>query len=408
MSWEEVNFSNLYAAPSRNGVYKSKEFHGSGYKIVNMGELFGFDFIGNQDMQRLQLTDRELEKNALEDGDLLFGRRSLVEAGAGKCSLVVKPNDTLTFESSIIRVRLDKEEVEPRFYFYYFASPQGRGRIRSLVTGTNVKGIRGSELQNLKVIKPSVSIQRKIAAILSAYDDLIENNLKRIRLLEESARLVFREWFVRLRFPGHEHTRSTDGVPEGWEKKPLAELCESVNYGYTASAQQENIGAKFLRITDIVPSFIDWSSVPYCEVSEKKKEQFLLKEGDIVVARTGATVGYAKRMHKRHPETVFASYLVRLRLKKEIDNLMVGVFVESDDYKNYIQAHVGGAAQPNANAKVISGAPFLVPPPHIQTLFRETVEASFDQRELLQIQNQKLKQARDLLLPRLMSGDLPV
>jgi type I restriction enzyme S subunit len=140
-----------------------------------------------------------------------------------------------------------------------------------------------------------------------------------MELLEDAARQLYREWFVRLRFPGREHTRIVNGVPEGWERTTLGQLCESIDYGYTASAEEEEVGPKFLRITDIVPSFIDWSSVPYCQIEDNKLSKFRLSEGDIVIARTGATVGYAKRLHKRHPDTVFASYLVRLRLNQEMD-----------------------------------------------------------------------------------------
>jgi type I restriction enzyme S subunit len=250
--------------------------------------------------------------------------------------------------------------------------------------------------------------QERIGEVLSAYDDLIENNRRRMALLEQAARQLYYEWFVRLRFPGHEHIRHLNGVPEGWQRKPLSELCESIDYGYTASAEEENVGPKFLRITDIVPDFIDWTAVPRCQIEDDRLEKFRLREGDIVIARTGATVGYAKRLHKRHPDAVFASYLVRLRLRAEVDNLLVGVFVESQDYKNYVQSRVGGAAQPNANAKVLADADILVPPPMLQRVFRDLVEPLIDQREILQLQNQKLRAARDLLLPRLMSGEITV
>ena len=176
-----------------------------------------------------------------------------------------------------------------------------------------VPGIDRNVVHELKVRAPNRPIQERIVATLSAYDDLIENNRRRMALLEESARQLYQEWFVRLRFPGHEHTRITNGVPEGWVRKKLIELCESVDYGYTASADQAEIGPKFLRITDIVPEFIDWSSVPFCPIEDDRLAKFRLVEGDIVVARIGATVGYAKRLHKRHPNAVFASYLVRLR-----------------------------------------------------------------------------------------------
>jgi len=241
-----------------------------------------------------------------------------------------------------------------------------------------------------------------------SYDDLIEINRRRVVLLEEAARQLYREWFVRFRYPGREHSRIVGGIPEGWEKKSLADLCESVDYGYTASAEQEEVGPKFLRITDIVPESIDWASVPHCRIEETRLDKFLLKEGDIVVARTGATVGYAKRLHKRHPDSVFASYLVRLRVKPEYDNLLLGIFVESQEYKDYVQSRGGGAAQPNANAKVLAAAEMLIPSPSLQRAFREFVEPLADQKELLQLQNQKLRAACDLLLPRLMTGEIAV
>src|SRR5205814_7088318 len=149
--------------------------------------------------------------------------------------------------------------------------------------------------------------QQKIAGILSAYDDLIENNMRRMAILKDATRLLYQEWFVRLRFPGHEHTPAIQGIPKGWERKPLSALCDSIDYGYTASAQAEKVGPKFLRITDIVPEFIDWPSVPHCSIDDDRIEKFRLQEGDIVIARTGATVGYAKRMPKRAPNAVFAS-----------------------------------------------------------------------------------------------------
>jgi type I restriction enzyme S subunit len=188
----------------------------------------------------------------------------------------------------------------------------------------------------------------------------------------------------------------------------LGELSDSIDYGYTASAEPEEIGPRFLRITDIVPDFIDWSAVPYCPIDESRLEKFRLIEGDIVVARTGATVAYAKRLHKRHPVAVFASYLVRFRLMREVSSVMVGVFVESDDYKRYIHSRVGGAAQPNASAPVLAAAQMLIPPPALQIGFHDLVEPLVDERELLQMQNQKLRAARDLLLPRLMSGETAV
>jgi type I restriction enzyme S subunit len=149
--------------------------------------------------------------------------------------------------------------------------------------------------------------------------------------------------------------------PPGWRETTLRDLCESYKYGYTAKAQEKPVGPKFLRITDIVPDLIDWSSVPYCEIGPDKIKKYGLREGDIVIARTGATTGYAKRI-KQNPDAVFASYLVRLRISEEHDNRYIGYVVESDIYKQFIRTNLSGAAQPNANAQVLTSFPVLLPP----------------------------------------------
>ncbi|WP_157979449.1 hypothetical protein [Rhodoferax ferrireducens] len=144
--WDHRPFGNLYAEPSRNGIYKTSEFHGRGTRIVNMGEMFGFEFISDQEMSRVQLTTRELAISGLLNGDLLFGRRSVVPSGAGKCSIVIAPTEIITFESSIIRVRMNSVVTYPLFYYYFFGSAAGRSIVGSIVSGTNVKGIRATEL----------------------------------------------------------------------------------------------------------------------------------------------------------------------------------------------------------------------------------------------------------------------
>ncbi len=302
----------------------------------------------------------------------------------------------------------DPAKAEPTYIGRLVESNVYKAFIQSRIGGAAQPNASAPVLGTFEFTLPSRHSQLRIADILSAYDDLIENNRRRMALLEDAARQLYREWFVRLRFPGNEHTRITNGVPHRWQRQTLSELCQCVDYGYTASAVRDEVGPKFLRITDIVPDLIDWSSVPYCPIEEDRLEKFRLLEGDIVIARTGATVGYAKRLHKRMPKAVFASYLVRLRLKPEIDSLMVGIFVESEDYKSYVKSRIGGAAQPNANAKVLSAAELLVPPPNVQRLFHDAVEPLTDQREVLQLQSQQLRAARDLLLPRLMSGEIAV
>jgi type I restriction enzyme S subunit len=173
--WNEIAFKNIYSELSRNGVYKSPEFLGRGIRLVNMGELFGFEFISNQEMNRVDLSTKEISAFGLTDGDLLFGRRSVVPSGAGKCALVVTPPEPLTFESSIIRVRLNQANADPLFYYYFFASSLGRSIMSSIISGTNIKGIRSSELKELKVFLPPLPEQHAITTALSDVDALLTN-----------------------------------------------------------------------------------------------------------------------------------------------------------------------------------------------------------------------------------------
>ena len=226
MSCPIVRFEELYAEPSRNGVYKSKEYQGTGTPVVKMHEVFDNRRIygGDFDLDRFQLSSEELLRFHLSINDLLFARTSVVPEGVGKCSLICSIEGDPAFESNLIRVRIDENRANPAYLFYYFQSPFGRGRILAISNGVAVRTIRGSDLKNVKVELLERETQDRIASILSAYDYLSENNRRRIQLLERAARLLYREWFVHLRFPGHEHATSTDGVPEGWENKPLGDL----------------------------------------------------------------------------------------------------------------------------------------------------------------------------------------
>ena len=141
----------------------------------------------------------------------------------------------------------------------------------------------------------------------------------------------------------------------------MRDICDAVEYGYTASSSTEPIGPRFLRITDIVPDRLDWDGVPFCAIDQKKLAKHRLRNGDIVIARTGATTGWAKYI-ANPPEAVFASYLVRIQPNASVDPRYVGFVVESQVYKEFIQQHMGGAAQPNANAQVLTSFELPLPP----------------------------------------------
>jgi len=172
--WETVPFEKLYAESSRNGLSRSKADRGQGYKMVNMGELFAYSRISNEDMERVQMSLDEIRNFSLVSGDLLFARQSLVASSVGKCSIFLDVKETTTFESHIIRVRLNKKSTVPDFYFHLFNSDFGFSAIRSLVTQIAAAGIRGSELARILVpLPPTLEEQRAIADALSEVDDQI-------------------------------------------------------------------------------------------------------------------------------------------------------------------------------------------------------------------------------------------
>ena len=177
----------------------------------------------------------------------------------------------------------------------------------------------------------------------------------------------------------------------------LAEIAESIHYGYTASASQEPIGPKFLRITDIVAPQIDWETVPYCKIEETSMDKYRLRPGDIVIARTGATVGYAKLIRDDR-SSIFASYLVRIRIDTaKADPGYVGRVVESSFYKRFVLSNVGGAAQPNANARVLSSFRLPIPPQAFQARIASVLSAYDDLIENNHRRIRLLEQAGSML-----------
>lgn len=351
---------------------------------MNMGELFQFDLIGSQEMNRLEMTESEMEKSGLIDGDLLFGRRSLVEAGAGKCSLVRDLMEPATFESSIIRVRTDQTKVNSHFLFYWFKSPMGKGAIRSIVTGTNVKGIRGSVLERISVPCPKRSTQDRCTALLRQYDDLIENNRRRISLLEQAARLLYEEWFVRCRFPGHGHAKFINGLPDGWTRVPLGDVL-TLKRGYDLPSST--------RVDGEVPVVSSSGITGY-------HNQVQAKAPGIVTGRYG-TLGQVYFVQRDFWPLNTALYVSDFRgLQPEFAlHLLRNVLASWQSDK---------AAVPGIDRKVLHKFPVIVPPESLRLLFSSFASSVYKQIFTLENASVKLENARNLLLPRLMSGEVKV
>ena len=407
MSWPEVDFESLFAAPSRNGVYKSKDHHGSGVPIVNMGELFAFNRIGNQPMSLIRMSDAEMDKSGLIDGDLLFGRRSLVEEGAGKCSIVYKPAGPLTFESSIIRVRLDRAIADPEFFFNYFRSPIGRSRIRAIVGGAAVKGIRGSDLKLIKVHVPPLDEQIAIRQVVALYDDLIATNQRRIALLEDAARRLYREWFVHLRFPGHESVPVKDGVPAGWLSLTLGDVCDAVGGGTPSTARPEYWGGD---VTWVTPTDVTRNDCLVMLDSEKKITEAGLANSstklvppETILMTSRASIGFFALMDK--PACTNQGFISVL--PKQDSARMFLLFNLLDRVEEMIGLATGATFK-ELSKKTFRALPVLWPTDALLKFYEDKTYPLIQQVRLIKKQNQELTKARDQLLPKLMSGQLDV
>ena len=392
MKWDKIKFSNLYSIESKNGLTKPSRVRGSGYKMINMGELFSYDRIYDIPMELVPLTEREKCSSKVESGDLLFARQSLVLEGAGKCSIVMDVSPLTVFESHLIRVRLDSKRANPLFYYYYFKSPQSP--IKSIVSQCAQSGIRGSDLGELSVDFPVLEIQNRIANILSNYDDLIENNQKQIKLLEEAAQRLYKEWFVDLRFPGYENTPVINGVPQGWKRERLVDIAD-VQYGFAFDGSLFNSdgnGMPIIRIRNIP----DGITKDY--TTEEADEQYIVKNGDIVVGMDG-------EFHINSWSGADA-YLVQRTCRIKPHNSGMNGYLLQAIYEpiKFFESTVVGATVAHLGKKHIDTITIFTAPEEMYKPFQQY----FNKRQLLSNQNQRLAEARDRLLPKLMSGELEV
>ena len=189
--WKTYKLEDLLSIPVRNGLTKPSAIRGKGVKMIGMGELFANETIRDIEMPRVPVTDSELKLSAIEKGDLLFARQSLTLEGAGKCSLVREVTEPTVFESHIIRCRVNKNLVLPEYLYYYFKSRLGRHKIECIVEQVAAAGIRGKDLIRIEIPIPDMHTQRSIVDCLSTLDEKIHYNSLINDNLEQQAQAAF-------------------------------------------------------------------------------------------------------------------------------------------------------------------------------------------------------------------------
>ena len=410
MSWDLIPFENLYLVDSRNGLTKPSKVRGSGYKMINMGELFANDRIYDIPMELVPLNDKEKVTAKIERDDLLFARQSLVLEGAGKCSIVMDVSPLTVFESHIIRVRLNQDLANPLFYYYYFHSPYSP--IKSIVSQCAQAGIRGSELQKLEVVFPPIDTQHRIAQILSAYDDLIENNKKQIKLLEEAAQRLYKEWFVDFRFPGYEETPIVDGVPKGWKNGELK---------YRLDSGSRPKGGIDRNLVDGIPSIGAENVIglgKYNFSSEKmitkdfyrKMKRGKLCDRDILIYKDGAYIGRTSLFQDGFPYSLATVNEHVFLLHMQDESLQYYIFYTLYQHEYYLKMQKlnQNSAQPGINQKAMASLDILLPSHDFIVKFNRFVTPIMKNIFAKAKQNHKLTEALDRLLPKLMSGEIAV
>ena len=334
------------------------------------------------DLREMRFEQHELDRYGLKYGDIV-----MCEGGEpGRCAIWKEQRSSMMIQKALHRIR-PHDCLRPEFLYYFFLHKGRTGHLASLFTGSTIKHLPREKLALVEVPVPPRSTQDQIASVLSAYDDLIESNRRRIQLLEQAARLLYKEWFVHLRFPGHEHTQIIDGVPEGWERQSLGEF------------------ATILKGKNITKETIEEGDVPVVAGGLKPAYYHNAANASgpvITVSASGANAGHVALYH----QDVWASDCSYL---SSSDNSEIWFLYLS---MKYCQAEITGmqqgAAQPHVYPKHLKRLGLLLPPRNLLDLFKETVEVCFLQIANLEKQTEKLAKARDLLLPKLMNGEMVV
>lgn len=362
-------------------------------KNIKMGQII-FDsanLISESDFKEIN------RRSKVDQWDVLFSMIGTV----GEVCLV--HDEEPSFAIKNIGLFKSGDELKGKWLYYSLTNPITKAAIKQAHRGASQQYIPLGELRKLPIRVPTnQDVMHRVVSVLSAYDDLIENNRRRMALLEESARLLYREWFVRLRFPGYEHTHITDGVPEGWERKTLGDLCSEIRESVlpdTLEPDTPYMGLEHMPRRSI--SLNDWGKV---EQVTSSKHQF--KAGEILF---GKIRPYFHKVGVAFVDGVASSDAIVIRPVEEKLHGLVLMTVSSDEFVAVTsQTMKEGSKMPRADWKQMQTYSVPLPPSGLLSTFDGVIQPIIAQLKALAFANQKLRAARDLLLPRLMSGEIAV
>lgn len=341
------------------------------------------------------------QRGTPKSGDLILAR----EAPVGNVAIIPKGLRPCLGQRTVL-IKPNRERVNPRYLNYLLLGDEVQGHIHAQTNGATVPHLNMKDIRALPLPRlPDLPTQRKIAGILSAYDDLIENNLRRIRILEEMAQSLYREWFVHFRFPGHESVQMVDSplgpIPEGWEVKKLGELAEVNRESIRKSSAPETI------------HYIDIKSVTEGTISEKSTMSFseapsrarrVVSHGDVIWSTVRPNLR-SFAFVANPPENTIASTGFAVLTATKIPFAYLYLATTTQDFTTYLVNHTSGAAYPAVNASAFEEADLVLPPDDLMNRFNLFAENAILLQAQFHTRNQTLRRTRDLILPKLLSGN---
>lgn len=397
MMWERVKLAGV--SDSCLGKMLDQRKNKGIYKpyLANVNVRWGAFDLDN--LQEMKFEDDEDERYGIKYGDLI-----ICEGGEpGRCAIWKEQLPNMKIQKALHRLRVN-EEMDYRYVYYWFLLAGKQGALKQYYTGATIMHMPGQKLKEVVIDKPPLDVQRKIGDYLEAFDDLIENNQKQIKLLEEAAQRLYKEWFVDLRFPGYEDVEIVDGVPEGWTEDTIDSKIDLLSGYAFKSAEFNGEGTyKIVTIKNVKDGQFDGDNVSrMVDIPKKMPEHCKLSDGDILLSLTG-NVGRVCIVHGDN-------YLLNQRVAKiKSDNPTYAYCLfRSKDMFDKMNNLANGAAQQNLSPIRTGKIKVVFPTDKLISAFEGIVSPMIQEITLLNKTVLLLSQACDRLLPKLMNGEIEV
>ena len=404
--WQKVKLGELYDV--HNGLSKSRDAFGSGYPFLSFSEVFNNYFLPDELKQLVETTPQEQESYSIHRGDVFITRTSETMDELGMSCVALQDYPKATYNGFTKRLRPKNQgSILPEYVGYFLRTPLFRSKFVAFSTMTTRASLRNEDLLAMEISLPPIEVQRKIADVLSAYDDLIENNRKQIRLLEEAAQRLYKEWFIDLRFHGYENTKIINSIPDGWERKKLGEWVNTFSGGTPSRKNKEfyQNGSNFwLKTQELTDSFIFETEEKITDRAIEYSSAKYIYPNSIIMAMYGATIGKlgiaATRLTCNQACCVFD-------LSSQPD-IMPYLYLWLKLNRDFFISQGIGSAQSNLSQAMIKNFDIVVPCQEVLSDFSQIATKIFARILKLQKSVNEAKNARDRLLPKLMSGELEV